>query len=382
MPEKLTSPPASKLLGLELLRFVAAFAVLIWHYQHFAFVADRAVGLTKSSLPMYGLLQPFYEFGEYGVWLFWCISGYIFFWKYRDAIHDRTTGGWTFFVLRLSRLYPLHLATLALVAILQPVYLRLNGYFFVYQDNDFGHFLLQLFMASNWSSEFARTFDGPVWSISVEVLVYILFFLLLRFVSKSAWLNIVIIAGCVRADGQLFTCLAFFYIGGLAAMFRRAIAPTALRDTIDGLAWLAVLLVPLLAWKFAFNPLDRLDYALLGYMPVVIFCLAREVGMPAPAQRLIEAAGNMTYSSYLLHFPIQLMIVLGFASFGVPIPFYDATFFAIFVLMTLLAAYLTFRYFEAPAQDFIRARFRLNRIAPTAGRPPDSRRAALPRSSP
>ena len=138
MPEKLTSPPATKLLGLELLRFVAAFAVLIWHYQHFAYVADKAVDLARTSLPLYGLLQPFYEAGEHGVWLFWCISGYIFFWKYRDAIHDRSTGGWTFFVLRLSRLYPLHLVTLLLVAILQPIYFGLNGYFFVYQDNDLG----------------------------------------------------------------------------------------------------------------------------------------------------------------------------------------------------------------------------------------------------
>ena len=386
MSEKLMSPPASKpagkLLGLELLRFIAAFAVLIWHYQHFAYVADHPVDLTKSNLPLYGLLQPFYEFGEYGVWLFWCISGFIFFWKYRDAIHDRTVDGWTFFVLRLSRLYPLHLATLLLVAVLQPIYFRLNGYFFVYQDNDLGHFLLQLLMASNWSSEFARTFDGPVWSISVEVLVYIVFFLLLRFVSKSGWLNLVIIAACVGVNGQIFTCLAFFYIGGLAAIFRRAVAPTAFRDAVDGLAWLVAILIPLLVWKFALYPFNRLDYALLGYMPLVIFCLARDVGLPAPAQRMIEAAGNMTYSSYLLHFPIQLVIVLGFTGFGAPIPFYDATFFAVFVLATLLAAYLSFRHFEAPAQNFIRTRLRSNRIAAATGRPHGATATALPHSSP
>ena len=356
MPEKPTSPPTSKLLGLELLRFVAAFAVLIWHYQHFAYVADSAPGLTRTSLPLYSLLQPFYEVGEYGVWLFWCISGYIFFWKYRDTIHDRTTDGWTFFVLRLSRLYPLHLATLALVAILQPIYFHLNGYFFVYQVNDIRHFLLQLVMASNWGLQSAQSFDGPVWSISVEVLVYVLFFLLLRFGGKSALLNLVIIVGCVGARGQLIACLSFFYIGGLAAIARRAIAPTAFRDTIDALAWLVVAVVPLLTWMFAFYTFGWLDYALLAYMPVVIFCLARDVRLPARAQRLIEVAGNMTYSSYLLHFPIQLVIVVGFSMVGAPIPIYETTFFAVFVSATLLASYLTYRYFEAPAQNFIRSR--------------------------
>jgi len=315
MPEKLTSAPANKLLGLELLRFVAAFAVLIWHYQHFAYVADQAVGFVRTSQPLYGLLQPFYEVGEYGVWLFWCISGYIFFWKYRDAIHDRTTDGWTFFVLRLSRLYPLHFATLALVAMLQPIYFHLNGYFFVYQDNDLRNFLLQLLLASHWGFDSVPSFDGPVWSISVEVLVYILFFLLLRFVSKSALLNLVIIIACVSAKGQLFTCLSFFYIGGLAAIFRRAIAPTAFRNVIDGLAWLVAITVPVLAWTFAPSPFEWLDYALLAYMPVVIFCLARDVRLPARTERLIEAASaamrsaNCTRRPGFASTPLRTMFV-------------------------------------------------------------------------
>jgi peptidoglycan/LPS O-acetylase OafA/YrhL len=62
----------------------------------------------------------------------------------------------------------------------------------------------------------------------------------------------------------------------------------------------------------------------------------------------------MTYSSYLLHFPIQIVIALGFAIAKTPIPFYDARFFAAFIGTTLLASYLTYRYFEAPAQNLIR----------------------------
>jgi peptidoglycan/LPS O-acetylase OafA/YrhL len=88
-----TSPATSKLLGLEGLRFLATFSVLIWHYQHFAYVGDKPVDLIRSELPFYGLLLPFYEVGEYGVWIFWCISGFIFFWKYREAISDRSTAG-------------------------------------------------------------------------------------------------------------------------------------------------------------------------------------------------------------------------------------------------------------------------------------------------
>jgi len=41
---------ANKLLGLEVLRFVAAFAVLIWHYQHFAYFADKPVDFVRLLL--------------------------------------------------------------------------------------------------------------------------------------------------------------------------------------------------------------------------------------------------------------------------------------------------------------------------------------------
>jgi peptidoglycan/LPS O-acetylase OafA/YrhL len=202
---KPTSPVAvNKLLGLEALRFLTAFAILVYHYQHFFFVADKHVDLVQERLPLYGLLHVFYKFGASGVWIFWSISGFIFFWKYRDAIADQSVGGWKFFVLRFSRLYPLHFVTLLLVAILQPVYFGLNGYFFVYQDNDLRRFLLQLFMILQGG----YGFNGPIWSILVEVLVYFLFFLTLR-MTRSWLLNLVIVAACAQMDGEVAACLAF-----------------------------------------------------------------------------------------------------------------------------------------------------------------------------
>src|ERR1700756_1054496 len=92
-----------KLLGLEGLGFAATVSVLLCPYQHFAYRPGRPVGLVKQQLPFYSVLFPFFEAGEYGVWIFWCISGFIFFWKYRSIVADRTIGGWAFFVYRLLR---------------------------------------------------------------------------------------------------------------------------------------------------------------------------------------------------------------------------------------------------------------------------------------
>jgi len=352
MQEKPASPLTNKLLGLEALRFVAAFAVLIWHYQHFAYVADQPVDLVKDRLPLYGLLQPFYAAGEYGVWIFWCISGFIFFWKYRDTIFDRSVSGWKFFVFRLSRLYPLHFATLLIVAILQSVYFHSHGYFFVYQDNDLRHFLLQIFMASRWGLQHGDSFNGPIWSISIEILAYAVFFLMLRFVTRSALLNVVVILVCLNVSGQFFACLAFFYAGGLAAISRRAVAGTFFGVTIERVAWLVLFIIPASILVLQLKIVDWVF--LLAYTPILLFCLSREIGISGAIQTVLETAGNMTYSSYLLHFPIQLLMALAYTRSGNLIPFYDGWFFAIYVASTLTASHFTYRYYEAPAQALLR----------------------------
>jgi len=368
-------PPPNKLLGLEALRFLAALAVLLWHYVHFAYVADQPVDLVREHLPLYNLLRPFYEAGKYGVWVFWCISGFIFFWKYRDAISDRSMRGWTFLVYRLSRLYPLHFVTLLIVALLQAIYFRQRGYFFVYQANDLPHFLLQIFMASDWVAQDSNSFNGPIWSISVEVLVYIVFFLMLRFVTRSPWLNLVVIAVCLNVNSQVAACLAFFYAGGLAAIARQSLTSMRLTVAIERAAWCVVIVVPASIWLFGLQS-RMLDWILLlSYTPVLLFCLTCKIALPASAAKLVEAAGNMTYSSYLLHFPIQLLIALGFAMSGNPIPYYDGWFFAAFVTVTLLASYLTYRYFEAPAQALLRNTLLRNRL-------PVERVPALPQVQP
>jgi peptidoglycan/LPS O-acetylase OafA/YrhL len=346
--------PGEKLLGLEALRFVAAFAVLIWHYQHFSYVGDQPVNFTTDEMPFYGLLRPFFEVGEFGVWVFWCISGFIFFWKHREAISDSAIGGWTFFVFRLSRLYPLHFVTLMTVALLQPIYFRLNGDYFVYPNNDIRHLLPQLVMASDWGLFRSNGFNGPIWSISVEVLVYAIFFLNLRFITRSPLLNVAVVLACMHVDMQVCTCLAFFYAGGLAAIGRRAIVQSRLRIGVEAAAWCVATAVPASIWLFGLRPEVVPGTFLISYTPVLLFCLSGSLGLSTPTQRFVQAAGNMTYSSYLLHFPIQLIIAVGYSIARMPIPYHEDWFFAAYTGTTLLASYLTYRWFEAPAQALLR----------------------------
>lgn len=348
----------SKLLGLEILRFVSAIAVLFWHYQHFAFVADQPLGFVTESQPLYAWFVVFYRYGFYGVQVFWSISGFIFFWKYRAAIADGAIGAGKFFVLRFSRLYPLHFATMVLVGLLQLAYFAQRGYYFVYQHNDLKHLILNLFLASHWGLQDGYSFNAPIWSISVEVLVYLLFFVVLRLLGRTAWVSVVVLLACALAKWHwgaavlpVVEAVAYFYAGGLAAMAYDRCRPGWLAQR----ALLAVAVAaPAGLWSSNYPHDQAAPWFLLAYLPLLLFLLAREWPLLLRWQRPIEAAGNMTYSSYLIHFPIQLALALLCNWRGVPIPYHSVAFFALFMTASLLAAYILYRWFELPAQQRVR----------------------------
>jgi peptidoglycan/LPS O-acetylase OafA/YrhL len=348
-----------KILGIELLRFTSALAVLIFHYQHFTFVGASPVDLIRTQQPFYPVLGFFYRYGFYGVEVFWCISGFIFFWKYAREIAGRTLAGYTFFILRVSRLYPLHLATLLFVAVMQWVYRSKNGAFFVYQVNDLQHFVLQLFMASNWGPETAESFNGPIWSISIEVLVYAIFFMSLRYLSSSAiFITLVAVgAGLIQllklSENPLFTCLMYFYLGCLTALvYERVRQRRTARRLASALALLSIIALAVLSHFVSVSA----KQLLVVFSPALIFLCVTHIPAGKTNARLLVPAGNITYSSYLLHVPIQLTVVTfcGFAGFR--IPFYNPAFFMVYLIGTLALSHFTYEKFEAPLQSLIRRR--------------------------
>jgi peptidoglycan/LPS O-acetylase OafA/YrhL len=353
----------SKLLGLEVLRFISAIAVLFWHYQHFFFVADKPVDFVTEQQPLFHWFAAFYRYGFYGVQVFWCISGFIFFWKYRAAIAGGLIGPGKFFVLRFSRLYPLHVATMLLVGLLQLAYFSQKGYYFVYQFNDLKHLILNLFLASHWGLQDGYSYNAPIWSISVEVLVYLVFFLTLRWVGRSAWINgaLVLLSAWAKwrwggTSWPVLDAVGYFHAGGLAAIALHALAQSRWLQVARGMALGLVVLAPVALYA-ANKPHEQVaPLFLLAYLPVLMLVAARDLPLSPRLQRWVEAAGNMTYSSYLIHFPIQLSLALFCNWRGRPIPVHSVGFFAIFMGSTLVAAYFLYRSFELPAQSALRRR--------------------------
>jgi peptidoglycan/LPS O-acetylase OafA/YrhL len=354
----------NKLLGLEVIRFISALSVLVWHYQHFFYKANIPTNFINEKQPLYDFFSLFYNYGGSGVQVFWCVSGFIFFWKYRETISSNAITFKSFFVLRFSRLYPLHIFTLMLVLSLQAIYYSGKEYFFVYQNNNTSHFIYHLFLASNWwGFEIGSSFNGPVWSISVEVLVYFFFFLILKKISKSFLINVGVLLLCLAAKhlkipSQIFDCLALFYIGGLSAIALKQIQSTKYYKKILYIALFFLLASPLLInCTKIYQHKYFVTLFFMSYTPVLLFFSAQQISVSPLIQKTIEAAGNMTYSIYLIHFPLQLAIAIYFMAVEQEIPYYSKVFFAGFMFTTVFISYFIYRLFELPVQNTIRKKW-------------------------
>ena len=121
--------------ALDILRAVAAFAVVIYHWAHF--MPPFLQANTGGELPFAQVLGSIYAGGYRAVPLFFTLSGFVFFWLYADQVSSKSLGAWRFTVLRFSRLYPLHFFTLLVVVVMQGGLLKFLGTPFVYTENHY-----------------------------------------------------------------------------------------------------------------------------------------------------------------------------------------------------------------------------------------------------
>jgi peptidoglycan/LPS O-acetylase OafA/YrhL len=345
------------------LRGVAALAVVFWHWQHFFFHGTQRGTLAVEELPLYGVFAPLYTHGWLGVDLFFCLSGFVFYWLYSGAVAARAISGRDFFVLRFSRLYPLHAATLLIVAAGQGLAQLFTGSPFVYRHNDAYHFVLNVFFAPAWGLEEGPSFNAPAWSVSVEVVLYALFFGLCRALPVRAPLLLGAAGIGLVVVGPLYLPLGrgicAFFIGGFACLaYQRIVEAGRVRAVLRWLPWLgaaAWLLIPLATSSLPARA-QHLYVAALVF-PLTILTLALLETQRGTLLRSAAFLGDMSYSSYLLHFPLQLLAVGAAAALGANRSvFYSAWTLAAFIAVLLAVSFASHRFLEMPAQRALRRR--------------------------
>lgn len=348
-----------RLYSLDVLRGLAALAVVFWHWRHFFFQGTQRASIDPGQLPLYSVFAPLYNNGWLGVDLFFCLSGFVFYWLYSDGVARSAVSGRDFFVLRFSRLYPLHAATLLLVAGGQALAQALTGSPFVYRHNDAYHFMLNVLFAPAWGLEDGPSFNAPVWSVSVEVVLYAIFFMLCRWLPvRASVLALAAIAGLVAVEPfylPLGRGICAFFVGGLAYLAYERLRNGAAWGWVSLLAAASWVLVPLAA---AWLPTrGQLLYVASLVFPLTILALALVERRGARFFRRAAALGDMSYSSYLLHFPLQ-MLAVGIATLaGVErSAFHSPWMLAAFIGVLLAASFASHRLFEMPAQRALRTR--------------------------
>ncbi|MBS1239668.1 MAG: Acyltransferase 3 [Proteobacteria bacterium] len=340
-------------------RGIAALSVLFYHYVHF-FMA----GADRKKVPGYAelfpgreVLWPAYDFGNYAVQIFWLISGFVFAHVYYG--HSASTR--SFFVNRFARLYPLHLLTLLVVALLQGVALMRFGYTPLYGNYDWPHFAAQLVMAADWVRT-GLSFNGPVWSVSVEIAVYALFWLSRRPVERFGLpLLLAMSVGFYVLDVQLglhtriFACGMLFFTG--CALFM-------LRETRWGAGWRLALLAAVLVGVGLAGSLvwGRWGWRVLGipgiFGGLFLLLAAAEGRAPRMLSRACEWLGENTYGIYLWHVPVQLCLLLVLMPAIAPQDIaQNGWFLALYAALVIVVARVSYVWFERPMRDRVRRRF-------------------------
>ncbi|MHB8885754.1 MAG: acyltransferase family protein [Methylovirgula sp.] len=351
---------------LDILRGFAALSVVIWHYQHFFFQGTvLPANFDRSIQPFYGILRLFYQEGSRAVQLFFVLSGFIFFSQYLQLIRDRKVSASNFFVLRFSRLYPLYFLTLVMVAVGQQISHAVDGTFIVYPCNNIPRFILALSFISEWLPQkyvCSVAFNGPAWSLSVEAFLYFTFFVFARYIASTqsvlAFLMTIVGAGIgffayvydlYDLLGEPILC---FYSGGVAFFIWKRLKD---RNRLLLLFVSAVLTGGALLYTVRAG-INGLILDAVLYPAIVLFLAMSQTREQGKSFRLI---GDITYASYLLHFPIQLYIILVLKLSGLRLDFLSPFFWSAYFSMLIVISIVSFEFFERPAQRYLRKIYEL-----------------------
>ena len=337
--QALTAETRQKFLGLQILRFVAAFAVVLFH-------------IGDSYQSEYGNETNFFEVGAHGVDLFFVISGFIIAYT-----TDETKGAWWFIRRRLARIIPLYwLLTFGIIAIaaISPSLLNstvvnaetvLKSLFFIPFEKANGLVQPILFLG---------------WSLNYEMFFYAIYAICISLGFRSAFAPAVIILVLVAA-GRLIgfenVVLRFytnqymleFVMGiGICFMYRRyterfhrllplLIASFALaivlREAVPGIPWVMANGIPAAILLAAVLPLALRPTALVGYLVLL---------------------GDASYSLYLAHPYIVQALVKAFPGTTGLLP--QILLGTVAAVIATAVSIVLYRMIELPAQAWGRTR--------------------------
>jgi len=355
----------TKLDSLTGLRFYLAMFVVFFHG-----IPQSHLGVGEAYLPAKSISFFLHSFnGGYAVSSFFILSGFVMWYSYSNR-------EWTFTGFmgnRVARLFPIYLLGIAIVLLR---WNNLLSQFEVGVPEALRRLALSLTMLQAWGTNWpaSQMFNGPGWTLSVEMFFYVTFPLLFWIHGKSQKLFwtccalITLLTPLVRiagVDANLPICLrhwGYFTLGVLLChawknnfIFNIGIWPTA------------ILLF------FGYQAARVIDGGIISMIfPVLIIGSLATADISEKksslfSNRWIILGGEISYAIYILHVPIQSIVYSLFYRSGIFLMKSDsltmkATYLAICVFVTLVASYLAWRWIEVPARRYLVRRFSGNAV--------------------
>jgi peptidoglycan/LPS O-acetylase OafA/YrhL len=339
-PSPAFAPPGRmRLARLDGLRGLAALGVFLHHMAFFC--GDGAVDLPMVlGWPVNWIIAR----GWVLVDLFFVLSGYVFAHAYGAPGQLRAPGAMAkFWVARIARLWPLHLATLALFALI--------GWG---RGNDLWHFTLNVLMLQGFDLKAPFSFNLVSWSLSAEMLAYALFACAAR-IGDRALFRLSVLAvlanACWLAQGS--------YLGG--PWHGEVIARGLLGFFTGQLLWRgrenaarlpAVFLVAMLAGGLFLGRDEGSPFLPLGLLswPAAVLLALR---MPWLEGGAMAWLGARSFGIYMVHLLVIRTFNALWPSQGMGLADLVLSHGAI-ILLTLACAEGAYRLIEVPARAAIR----------------------------
>jgi peptidoglycan/LPS O-acetylase OafA/YrhL len=353
----------NRLHELDSLRALAAIGVVGWHYaSHF------------GAAPLPSLMAPFYHHGELLVDFFFVLSGFVLARAYWNDQRGATFANNV--RERIARMYPLHFVTLCAVGVMQWILVnRLNSPPFVYLFNDAYDFVLNLLLLNRTGLERGFSFNAPSWSISTEFVVNVLFLAAIalpRNIVRAvlfalfAVLFAVILKGDLISDAaagpgatsDIFRTIVGFCCGiALHHVHSRWLPRINLnRGFADGLAIAAASGFLCYSAEGELAGLLRMVVVAICFPALIVGAIHGRVVKWVLTLPPLVYLGTISYSIYLVHFPLQLGVHLASVVFLIQMPYGSAFFLVGFFVAMVGLASITYRLIEVPGKELLRKR--------------------------